>query len=252
MPVKIITKENQANGNFNDGEILEKKPIGFPQDGGAQKPYSNLFYWAHACTTNKKSTIGLHPHRGFEICSFILKGRLKHFDTLLNKWISLNEGDVQVIKAGKGISHSEELDSNTEIFQIWFDPNIQNSLYEEPSYNDYKSSEFKLTDRINGTTKVISNKNKPLSLNAEGVQIYCHQINSGISLFNIMDKCYHSYFILKGAINYSGAIYDKGTFFIVDSIKEFKFEVDNKTEVFEIISPLEPTYRTYAQTHNIS
>ncbi len=252
MPVKIIPKENQANGNFNNGEILEKKPIGFPQDGGDQKPYSNLFYWAHAFTSNKKSTIGLHPHRGFEICSFILKGKLKHFDTLLNKWISLDQGDVQVIKAGKGISHSEELDSNTEIFQIWFDPNIQNSLYEEPSYKDYKSSEFKLIDGTNTTTKVISNQNNLLNLDSEGVQVYYHQINSGSSLFNIIDKCYHSYFILEGGITYSGSIYDKGTFFIIDNIKEFKFEVDNKTEIFEIISPLEPTYKTYAQTHNLN
>jgi len=252
VPVKIILKENQANGNFNDGEIIEKKPIGFPQDGGTQKPYSNLFYWAHAFTSNRKSTIGLHPHRGFEICSFILKGKLNHFDTLLNKWISLDQGDVQVIKAGKGISHSEELDSNTEIFQIWFDPNIQNSLYEEPSYKDYKSSEFKLIDGNNRTTKVISNEDNPLNLDTEGVQVYYHQINSGISLFNIIDDCYHSYFIIQGGITYSGAIYDKGTFFIIDNIKEFKFKVDNKTEIFEIISPLEPTYKTYAQTHNLN
>jgi len=252
VPVKIIPKESQANGNFNNGEILEKKPIGFPQDGGDQKPYSNLFYWAHAFTSNKKSTIGLHPHRGFEICSFILKGKLKHFDTLLNKWISLDQGDVQVIKAGKGISHSEEPDSNTEIFQIWFDPNIQNSLYEEPSYKDYKSSEFKLIDGTNTTTKVISSENNLLNLDSEGVQVYYHQINSGSSLFNIIDKCYHSYFILEGGITYSGSIYDKGTFFIIDNIKEFKFEVNNKTEIFEIISPLEPTYKTYAQTHNLN
>ena len=29
-------------GNFNNGNILEKKPIGFPQDGGQLRPYSNL------------------------------------------------------------------------------------------------------------------------------------------------------------------------------------------------------------------
>ena len=48
MAIKIFKKDNQANGNFNGGEILEKKPIGFPQDGGKLRPYSNLFYWAHA------------------------------------------------------------------------------------------------------------------------------------------------------------------------------------------------------------
>ena len=54
MAVKAYTKENQANGNFNGGEILEKKPIGFPQDGGMLRPYSNLFYWAHAWAPKKQ------------------------------------------------------------------------------------------------------------------------------------------------------------------------------------------------------
>ena len=252
MSVKITLKTNQADGNFNNGEILEKKPIGFPQDGGIQKPYSNLFYWAHAYTSNNKSTIGLHPHKGFEICSFILKGKVKHFDTLLNKWIILDEGDMQVIKAGKGISHSEELDSNTEIFQIWLDPNIHNSLYEEPSYKDYKSSEFEVIDKNNKITKVISNENNLLNLDSEGIQVYYHQINSGNSSFSINDRCYHSYFVIQGGINYSNVRYDKGTFFIVDSIKEFKFKADDKTEIFEIISPLEPSYKTYAQMHNLN
>ena len=43
--VDIIRKEAQVDGKFNNGEILEKKPIGFPQDGGISKPYSNIFYW---------------------------------------------------------------------------------------------------------------------------------------------------------------------------------------------------------------
>ena len=50
MPVEIFNKNQQASGSFNNGEILENKPIGFPQDGGQLKPYSNLFYWAHAWT----------------------------------------------------------------------------------------------------------------------------------------------------------------------------------------------------------
>ena len=144
MSIQLIKREQQADGNFNNGEILEKKPIGFPQDGGITKPYSNLFYWAHAWTPDKKSTIGLHPHQGFEICSFILEGSINHFDTKQDKWISLKKGDVQIIRAGNGISHAEELNEKSEIFQIWFDPNIQLSitclLYTSPSPRDLSTS----------------------------------------------------------------------------------------------------------------
>ena len=44
MGIKRYPKTEQASGNFNFGEILEKKPIGFPQDNGQLRPYSNIFY----------------------------------------------------------------------------------------------------------------------------------------------------------------------------------------------------------------
>jgi hypothetical protein len=43
MSIQISKKEEQAKGSFNHGEIIENKPIGFPQDGGKVRPYSNLF-----------------------------------------------------------------------------------------------------------------------------------------------------------------------------------------------------------------
>ena len=48
MAIKIYSKEDQASGAFNGGEIVENKPLGFPQDGGELRPYSNIFYWANA------------------------------------------------------------------------------------------------------------------------------------------------------------------------------------------------------------
>ena len=176
--IRIISKENQAKGNFNNGEILENKPIGFPQDGGTVKPYSNLFYWAHAWTPGKKSKIGLHPHKGFEICSFILKGNINHYDNKIDDWITLDEGDVQIIRSGSGISHAEEIDENSEIFQIWFIPDLSVSLYENASYNDYKKDEFPVESNQNFTKKIIKGNKSPLSMNSEKIEINQYEINT--------------------------------------------------------------------------
>ena len=113
MSIQIIPVEQQGRGAFNGGEIVENKPIGFPQDRSSIRPYSNLFYWAHAKSLTD-STIGLHPHQGFEICSFVLKGNIRHFDTKLNDWKPLEAGDVQIIRAGNGISHSEWMGKDAE------------------------------------------------------------------------------------------------------------------------------------------
>jgi redox-sensitive bicupin YhaK (pirin superfamily) len=222
MPIQKFSKEKQASGSFNYGEILENKPIGFPQDGGKLKPYSNLFYWAHAWASDKDSTIGLHPHRGFEICSFVLKGEIEHYDTLLDKWITLSEGDVQVIKAGKGISHSEKLKSGSEIFQIWFDPNIQESLYINASYNDFKSKEFQLEFQSGIEKKIISNEMNQIDLDSDGIQIFHYNFNDGIHYHSIKDLFYHSIFILSGTLNIGDKEFSKGDFIIIDSEKKNK------------------------------
>ena len=171
MGISIYKKSDQASGSFNKGEILEKKPIGFPQDGGRLKPYSNIFYWAHAWTPGKKSTIGLHPHRGFEICSFVLKGKINHYDTQQNKWIPLEQGDVQVIRSGSGRSHSEEICDSSEIFQIWFDPDLSKTLTKEASYSDYKSTEFPVSSTKNKFIKNIIGHDSPVQIDSERVSV---------------------------------------------------------------------------------
>ena len=247
MKLEIYTIEDQARGHFNNGEILENKPIGFPGDGGKLKPYSNIFYWAHAWTGSKKSTIGLHPHQGFEICSFVLKGKINHFDTKQNSWIPLSEGDVQIIRSGNGISHSEELMENSEIFQIWFDPNLRVSLNKLASYDDYKSQDFQILDSKWKKTKIIKDENSKLKMDSEGIEIfqysYLDNKNDEISLK--LDKI-HSFFIIDGEISINGKIISKGFFFTVRDQNLLKLKILSNSEIFRISSPKNVSYKTYS------
>ena len=247
MKLEIYTIEDQARGHFNNGEILENKPIGFPGDGGKLKPYSNIFYWAHAWTGSKKSTIGLHPHQGFEICSFVLKGKINHFDTKQNSWIPLSEGDVQIIRSGNGISHSEELMENSEIFQIWFDPNLRVSLNKLASYDDYKSQDFQILDSKWKKTKIIKNENSRLKMDSEGIEIfqysYLDNKNDEISLK--LDKI-HSFFIIDGEISINDKIISKGFFFTVRDQNLLKLKILSNSEIFRISSPKNVSYKTYS------
>ena len=246
MAVNIYTKQDQVSGNFNYAEILEKKPIGFPQDGGKLKPYSNLFYWAHAWTPKNKSTIGLHPHQGFEICSFILKGNINHFDTKQNKWIPLSKGDVQIIRSGNGISHAEEINDESEIFQIWFDPDIPQSLKKEASYDDFRSSDFKIFRKKNFTKKIIKGDGSPLQMDSEGVSINEYVFSSGTHSLKIKKGFIHSIFILEGNLENNKKNLSHGTFLCIEGEPVFDFRTKKDLKIFEIISPLKPKYKTYA------
>ncbi len=247
MKIEIYQIKDQAKGNFNNGEILENKPIGFPGENGKLKPYSNIFYWAHAWTTNQKSTIGLHPHKGFEICSFVLKGKINHYDTNQKKWISLSEGDVQIIRSGSGISHSEELLENSEIFQIWFDPDVSKSIHKYPSYNDYKKNDFDIIDLKSKKIKLIKTENSILKMDSEGIIIkeYYFKDKEKHQKIEILENKIHSFFLLNGEIELDKKLIVKGDFFKVSDLKELDIKILSNSKVFEIVSPKILSYKTY-------
>jgi hypothetical protein len=56
----------------------------------------------------------------------------------------------------------------------------------------------------------------------------------------------HSFFILIGEINFNDNIYDLGTFLKINDLENFKFKTDKDLKLFEIISPKNPSYKTYA------
>jgi hypothetical protein len=64
-----------------------------------------------------------HPHANMEIITYVRKGAITHRDSLGNMGRT-EAGDVQVMSAGTGITHSEvnAEDEATTLFQIWILP----------------------------------------------------------------------------------------------------------------------------------
>ena len=73
-----------------------------------------------------------HPHRDMEIITYVRKGAITHEDNLGNTGRT-EAGDVQVMSAGSGVTHSEYNLENepTQIFQIWIIPDERGG---EPSW----------------------------------------------------------------------------------------------------------------------
>jgi quercetin 2,3-dioxygenase len=61
-----------------------------------------------------------HPHRDMEIITYVREGAITHEDSLGNKGKTA-AGDIQVMSAGSGITHSEwnEEAVDTRLYQIW-------------------------------------------------------------------------------------------------------------------------------------
>jgi hypothetical protein len=120
-----------------------------------------------------------HPHDNMEIVTYILKGALKHQDTMGNISV-IQQGDIQRMSAGTGVRHSEYNPSDTEevhLLQIWILPNQKDipPSYEQKNFNDEeKSGRFKLIASQEG-------REGSISLN-QTVDIYAGMLNQQNSL----------------------------------------------------------------------
>ena len=115
----------------------------------------------HFGSTNPDDYIAgfpMHPHRGIETVTYMLKGLIKHRDSSGNEGV-ISDGGIQWMTAGSGIMHEEMPAMNEgemEGFQLWVNLPARNKLM-KPRYRDYKENEIPTIDREDGTRiKVIA------------------------------------------------------------------------------------------------
>ncbi|CAN5534945.1 pirin family protein [soil metagenome] len=83
---------------------------------------------------------GTHPHDNMEIISIPLEGVLMHRDSMGHEQ-GLVPGNVQVMSAGTGLTHSEfngSADADLKFLQIWVIPNVRDV---EPRYDEVHLTE---------------------------------------------------------------------------------------------------------------
>jgi quercetin 2,3-dioxygenase len=102
-----------------------------------------------------------HPHRGFETVTYLLSGRIVHRDSRGGSG-TLQPGDVQWMRAGSGIVHSEMPDDEfrrtggvLHAIQLWVNlPRADKML--PPEYHDIPAKRVPQLDTPGGRAKLIA------------------------------------------------------------------------------------------------
>ncbi len=145
-----------------------------------------------------------HPHRNMEIITYVRQGAITHRDSHGNVGCTV-AGDVQVMSAGTGVFHSEfNLENvDTNIFQIWIEPN---QLEVTPRWDSYKFPKEPCADSL--MLLVSGDGEAPLSIHQDAF-IYAGHLSKGTELTHAIK---HQAYILvsKGSVEIEGHLMNKG------------------------------------------
>lgn len=148
----------------------------------------------------KKSGFPPHPHRDMEIITYVRTGAITHQDSLGNKGRT-PAGDVQVMSAGRGVTHAEYNleDEDTTLFQIWIEtdrPGVDPSWGMRPFPKDERQGAFQLLASGN-------RDDDALAIHADA-RVLGASAAAGSELRYDTDPARHQYLVSSGRVRING------------------------------------------------
>ena len=142
----VIHKAN-TRGNANHGWLNSNHTFSFANYHNPERMSFGALRVLNDDRVQAGMGFGTHPHNNMEIISIPLEGDLEHKDSMGNVAV-IKEGDVQVMSAGTGISHSEYNKSKSKevkFLQIWVIPKKKGV---EPRYDQISTSNIEKENKF--------------------------------------------------------------------------------------------------------
>lgn len=172
---------------------------------------------------------GQHPHRDMEIFSYVLEGSLEHKDSMGTGSV-IRPGDVQLMSAGSGVTHSEFNHSKSEpvhFMQIWLIPAEQNAAprYQQEYYADEeKRGRLRLIispDGAEGSLKV-----------RQDARVYAGLFDGAESATLTLPANRYAYIqVARGSVTVNGQRLNEGDGARVRQVDSLSFSDGDKAEV---------------------
>ncbi|MEZ5365727.1 MAG: pirin family protein [Bryobacterales bacterium] len=146
----------------------------------------------------------MHPHKDMEIVTFLIRGQLEHRDSTGGHGV-IRPGEVQYMRAGKGVRHSEVNPSQTEeaeLLQMWVLPEKKGL---EPAYEQREFAPGPAKGKVAPV----------MSVNDGSTTFYVAQVEPGKPLTHELSEGRRAYaFVIDGAPTLNGQTLEKN-----DSVK---------------------------------
>ncbi|MCU1724279.1 MULTISPECIES: pirin family protein [unclassified Pseudomonas] len=177
---------------------------------------------------------GQHPHRDMEIFSYVLEGALEHKDSMGTGSV-IRPGDVQLMSAGRGVTHSEfnhSHDESVHFLQIWIVPAVGGA---EPRY---QQANFSAEDKRGRLKLIISPDGKDGSLEIrQDARIYAGLFDADESASLKLPAGRNAYVhVARGSVELNGVALQEGDGVRLrqEQLIELSHGVDAEVLVFDL------------------
>jgi quercetin 2,3-dioxygenase len=233
---KIIYRENERGG-ADYGWLKAKHYFSFGQWYNPSKTRFGLLRVLNDDYVAPSGGFPTHPHDNMEIVTIPLTGALEHKDSMGSSSI-IKAGEVQIMSAGTGVTHSEFNPSNTEpvtLFQIWVFPREKNL---NPSY-DQKN--FEESGRVGKLQLIVSPDGEDDSLMMQqDCWFWLGNFNAGEIINYAVKKNGNGVFVLiaEGKAEIKSELLNRRDAIGVSDINELHLKIIDNTSLLIIEVPM--------------
>ena len=154
---------------------------------------------------------------------------------------------MQIIRAGNGITHAEKINPGGRIFQIWFDPDLQQSPGKPATYDDFRADAFPVAGQNGFKQTTFIGPDAPIAMDTP-VQARRFDLTKGEHIVELAPDHKASLFLLDGELNLSGTEMQQGDFALAEQEQNMAINASTDAILFAIEAPDPAPYQTYAES----
>jgi len=235
--MKTTIYKSDSRGLADHGWLLSRHTFSFAGYHNPERMKFGLLRVLNDDIVQAGMGFGAHPHDNMEIVSIPLKGSLAHKDSTGTKEV-IKTGDVQIMSAGSGITHSEFNNSETEpvnFLQIWVFTKIRDITprYEQKTFNK--------ADRKNKIQTVVSPEKDSgaLWINQDAYFSLAMPDKNTVLNYDIKHKGNGLYvFVLEGSVEIEGVKLEKRDAIGIEDIENAEIKAGENSEILLIEVPM--------------
>jgi redox-sensitive bicupin YhaK (pirin superfamily) len=232
-----VLHKAETRGHANHGWLNSYHTFSFANYYNPERMHFGVLRVLNDDTVEAGMGFGTHPHDNMEIISIPLEGDLEHKDSMGTTSVIKN-GDVQVMSAGTGVTHSEynkNKDKSVKFLQIWVFPNKKNV---SPRYDQITLKE---SDRHNQLQQIVSPDPKDQGTWIhQNAWFHLGKFDKGISRdYQVKAKGNGVYaFVLNGQLQINGQTLHKRDGFGIWNTGSFTLTAESNTEFLLMDVPM--------------